>query len=142
MAVQARSSLIVPAIIAGIIGGIIVDTFLCIIGHKSPIDIWTFVGSTVAGPGAPWVVGLIAHFVISIVWAILYVYAAKAVPWLGNWIVGAIVWGIVVDAVMNGILAVKLGAPWGSSFSQGLLAHVVFYALPVTLYLSRYLRAA
>ena len=137
---QARSALIVPAIIAGIIGGIVVDAFLAIAGHRSPLDIWGFVATTVAGPGASWIVGFVTHFVISIVWAILYAYVFAGR--LQNWIVGAIVWGIVVDAAMALLLAVKLGAPWWGTFSQGLLAHVVFFALPVALYLSRSARTA
>jgi hypothetical protein len=143
MSTQAQSnSLLVPAIVAGIIGGIIVDAFLAISGHQSPVAIWTFVASTVAGQGASPVVGFIAHFVISIVWAVVYAYIFNAIGQLRNWILGTIVLGLVADAVMMLILHVKLGAPWLAYFEMDLIAHVVFFALPVSLYLSRAVRRA
>lgn len=130
-----------PAVIAGIIGGIIIDTFLAVMGHRSPVAIWQFVASTIVGQGAfsspsYAVVGFFVHFIVSIVWAVLYGYAFAAMGQLRNWVLGAIVWGVVVDACMNLLLAVKTGSPWWPSFEQNLLAHVVFYALPVALYLA------
>ncbi|HTX57074.1 MAG TPA: hypothetical protein VMD47_08205 [Candidatus Acidoferrales bacterium] len=144
MAVQARSttSLLGQAIVAGVIGGIVVDAFLSLVMHASPIGIWTFVAATAVGQGTPWIIGLVVHFVISIVWAILYLYAFGALGQLKNWIVGAIAWGIVVDAVMNLLITLKVGAPWWPGFAQGLLAHIVFYAAPVTFYLARTSRTA
>ena len=66
----------------------------------------------------------------------LYAYAFTAIGQIKNWILGAIAWGIIVDAAMNLLLAVKIGQPFGPSFVQGLLGHVVFYALPVALYMA------
>lgn len=145
MSIQTRSAsntLVGTAIVAGVIGGILVDTFLALVMHKSPLDIWQFVASTLVGPVAfttPLyaILGGAMHFTISIVWALIYLYAFGAIGQLKNWIVGAIVWGIVVDAAMNGLLAIKIGAPFVPAFTQGLIAHIVFYALPVTWFISR-----
>ena len=140
MAVQARSTstLLGSAVIAGIIGGILVDAFLAIIFKASPTTIWTGIAATVIGPGSPWWIGFVVHFVVSIVWAVLYLYVFSALGQLKNWIVGAIVWGIVVDAAMRLLITVKTGADWWSNFSNPivLIAHIVFYALPVALYLA------
>jgi hypothetical protein len=142
---QVRSqsgSLIVRAIIAGIIGGIIVDTFLSIKLHISPVALETATATTVAGQGASPVLGVAVHFVIAIVWAVIYAYVFNAIGKLQNWIVGAIVLGIVVDAAMNFMIAMNTGTPWGNAFVGGLITNVVFYALPVALYLARTVRRA
>ncbi len=136
-----------PAIVAGIIGGIIIDAFLAIMGHTSPVNIWQFVASTVVGQAAYSspsyaVLGFCVHFIVSIVWAIIYAYVFRAIGQLRNWILGAIVWGIVVDAAMSLLLTLKMGSPWWPTFRGGLLAHVVFYALPVALYLAYQKRPA
>lgn len=139
MAVQARSiSLLSPAITAGIIGGILVDAFLAIMFKTSPLMLWGNIAATVAGQASPWWIGLVVHFAVSIFWAVLYAYVFSAIGQLKNWIVGAIVWGLIVDACMQLIVAVKTGGSWWQSFATpiGLTAHIVFYALPVALYLA------
>ncbi len=151
MATVARSSSagapVGAAVVAGIVGGIIVDTFLALMMHTSPIGIWQFVASTIVGKVAFTsagyaVLGVVVHFIVSIVWAVLYAYAFNALGALKQWILGAIVLGVVVDAAMELLLLVKIGQPFGPAFVQGLLAHVVFYALPVTFVLSRSARRA
>jgi hypothetical protein len=139
MSVQARSgSLLGSAVIAGIIGGILVDAFLSFMFKASPVYLWTGIAATVVGPGTAWWIGFVVQFIISIVWAVLYLYVFGAIGQLRNWIVGAIVWGVIVDAVMQGIVAGKTGGNWWTMFASpiGLVAHIVFYALPVTLYLA------
>jgi len=76
------------------------------------------------------------HLVIALVWALIYAYVFNAIGQLRNWILGTIVLGVAVDAVMNLIIMLKTGAPWGTAFVGGLITNVVFYALPVALYLS------
>jgi hypothetical protein len=139
MSVQARStSLLGPAVVAGIIDGIIVDAFLSSVLKLSPVTLWTGIAATVVGPGTPAWIGFVIHFIVSIVWAVLYLYVFGAIGQLRNWILGAIVWGIVVDAVMQGIVTLKTGQDWWTHFAVpvGLIAHIVFYALPVALYLA------
>jgi hypothetical protein len=140
MAVQARSrsTLLSSAVVAGIIGGILLDAFLAIAFKTSPIMIWTGIARTVAGQGSPWWIGLVVHFTVAIVWAVLYLYVFSALGQLKNWIIGAIVWGLVVDACMQFIVALKTGGSWVLGFGNptGIAAHIVFYALPVALYLA------
>jgi hypothetical protein len=133
--------LIVPAVIAGIIGGIVVDTFLSISHHISPIVLWTGMAGTAVGPGSPWWIGVIVHAVISVVWAVLYLYVASAIGQLKNWLVVGIAWGLIVNAVMTLIVSLKTGAPWGSVFMEDVLGTAVFYALPMAFYLARASRA-
>jgi len=136
------SSLLVRAIVAGIIGAVIVDAFLSIKQHVSPVVLETNIATTVAGPGASPLLGVLVHLMIAIVWALSYAYVFNALGQLQNWIAGTIVLGVVVDAVMNFIVAMKTGAPWGPAFATGLITNVVFYALPVAFYLARTVRRA
>ena len=135
------SSLVPQAVIAGIVAGIITDGVLALMMHRSPVAIWQFVASTIVGPAAfasasYALLGFVVHFIVSIVWAVLYAYVFGALGQLKNWIAGAIIWGIVVDAGMQLLLLVKAGQPFGPAFVQGLLLHIVFYALPLALYMA------
>jgi len=80
------------------------------------------------------------HFFTTIVWAVIYTYAFNTIGRLQNWILGTLVLGLVVDAVMNLLITMKTGAPWYSRVVKGLIANVVLYALPVVLYLARTIR--
>lgn len=135
-------SLIVQAIIAGVIGGIIVDAFLSIELHASPIDLEARNAALIAGPGASPILGLIAHFTIAIVWAVIYAYVFNGIGKLQNWVLGTVVLGIVVNAVMNFAITTRTGAPWTSGFVRDLIPNVVFYGLPVAAYLARTVRRA
>ncbi len=135
-------SLVVQAIIAGIIGGIIVDAFLSIKLHVSPAALETHNAAIAAGPGASLALGVIVHFVIAIAWAVIYACAFNAIGKLQNWIAGTIALGIVVSVVMNLVVTMKTGTPWSKGFVADLIPNVVFYALPVALYLARTVRRA
>jgi hypothetical protein len=134
------SRLIVPAVIAGIIGGIVVDSFLSITHHISPVTLWTGMAADAAGPGSPWWIGLLVHAVVSIVWAVLYAYIVGAIGQLKNWLVSGIVWGVIVTAVMASIVSLKTGSSWRGTFMEDLLGTAVFYALPMAFYLARTVR--
>jgi hypothetical protein len=143
MRVRRRStSLFVPAIVAGIIGGIVVDTFLSISHHISPITLWTGMAAAAVGRNSPWWIGLLVHAVISIVWAVLYAYVVSAIGQLRNWLVSGIVWGVIVTAVMAFIVSTKTGTSWNRNFMEDLLGTAVFYALPMAFYLARTVRPA
>jgi hypothetical protein len=136
--IQARSqtpSLIRRAVTAGIIGAIIVDTYLSISLHLSPVALEVRNARTAFDVGSP-VLGLIVHLVVALVWALIYAYVFNAIGQLRNWILGTIVLGVVLNAVMNLIITLKIGVPWGTGFVDDLIANVVFYALPVALYLA------
>lgn len=152
MSIQASratsSALITTAVLGGIIGGIIVDLFLIVVGHQPVPGLWQFVASTLVGPVAFTSVnyaflGLVLHAITSIFWAILYVFVWRMVSSLSNWLLGGIVWGVVVWAAMTGFLIFR-GVPAPATalaIGMGLLAHIVFYALPMTWYVSRSARA-
>jgi hypothetical protein len=127
--------LIRQAVIAGLIGAIIVDTYLSIELHTSIVALEVRNAMTAFDVGLP-ILGVIVHLVIALVWALIYAYVFNAIGQLRNWILGTIVLGVVLDAVMNLIIMLKIGAPWGAGFLGGLITNVVFYALPVALYLS------
>ncbi len=140
-----KTGSLTPAIVAGVIGGIFIDVFLAIVLHTSPIGIWQYVASSVVGKVAYTspvyaLLGFVLHFITSIVWAVIYLYAFGAIGQLKNWILGAIVWGIVVDTAMAVILTIRVGVPYLATVEQGLLGHIVFYALPVAWYIARSVR--
>jgi hypothetical protein len=137
-------SLAVSAFIAAIIGAICTDAFLSIAGHESPIHLWQFIASTLVGPVAFTAtsyagLGLVMHLITASVWAYLYAYGWGKVSNLQNWLLGGIVWGIVVDVCMNILLTLR-GVPFQASpgpIAMGLVTNVVFYGIPVGWYLSR-----
>lgn len=137
------SALFKRGVVAGIIGAILIDTFLIIVAHQTIPALWQFVASTLIGPIAFTstsyaFLGLLMHLVISIFWAVLYAYVYQAMNLLSNWILGTIAWGIIVDVVMQGVLAARGVAPFTlGGVIAGLVPHVIFFALPVAYYLSR-----
>ena len=124
---------------AGIVGGIIVDLFL-ILAQVMPFPgMYMFIASGLVGPAAftsSWYIalGIALHLIISIVWAAIYVFVFQQLfaklPWWGN----AVIFGVVV---MLGMQVVLLGKHLEPAFPTGmglvtvLIAHIVFFALPV-----------
>jgi len=124
---------------AGITGGIIVDLFL-ILTRSAPFPgIYMFIASGLVGPAAfasSWYIalGIALHLIISIVWAAIYaaifLRLFPKLPWWGN----AVIFGVVV---MLGMQVLLLGKhlepafPTGAGLVTVLIAHVVFFALPV-----------
>lgn len=154
MNVQAQSirtdarPLVGRAVVAGIIGGILIDLFLVVAGMAQFPGIYQFVASTVVGSVAftsssyIWL-GVVIHFAISIVWALIYAYVANARHTLQNWLLGGLVFGVVVLIVMQ-ILTVIMGAGQPLSISAvavSLVSHVVFFGWPVAWYVSLPYRA-
>jgi hypothetical protein len=141
------ASLALPAFIAGIIGAIGTDAFLSIAQHTSPVNVWQFIASTAVGPVAfsspsYAAMGLALHLFTALFWAYLYAYVFHALHLLHSWVLGGIVWGIVVTVCMDALLAVRgaLEPLTLSSVMFGLATNVVFYAFPVAWYLSRNVR--
>lgn len=139
-----RSAMLVPAIVGGVIAGIVIDLFLIVVGRQPVPGLWQFVASTLVGPQAfsspSWaVLGLVLHFVTSIFWAIVYVFVWRN---LSNWVVGGLVWGVVVAIAMSLFLMVKASVPFptGIALVMTLIAHWL-YALVMTWYVARSVRA-
>jgi len=143
VAPAARTSPLVKGIVAGLIGGILIDLFL-IVARLAPFPgIWQFVASGLVGKVAFTsssyiAVGLVMHFVISIVWATLYAYAAAGRNW--NWLLSGAVFGIIVMIAMQIVQTVShlaSGVPAAGMLFGGLIAHVVFFGWPVAWYVAR-----
>lgn len=132
------------AVVAGIIGGILIDLFLVLTGSAPFPGIYQFVASGLVGkvafssPSYIWL-GVVLHFVISIVWALLYAWAAGAAHTLGRWVLGGLVFGIVVMVVMQLVEKIShTSQPMTfAAVVGGLIAHVVFFGWPVGWFLSR-----
>lgn len=140
-----RSALVRPAIIGGIIGGVIIDLLLIVVGRQPVPGLWLWVASTLVGAQAfaspSWaVLGLVLHFVTSIFWAIVYVYAWRN---LANWVAGGLVLGVVVAVLMSLFLLLKAAVPFptGMALVMSLIFHCC-YGLVVAWYVARSVRTA
>ena len=142
-------------LVAGIAAGVLIDLFLFAtqLATGTPADKlagnFVFIAAVVLGQSAytnPAAVplGILLHFCVAIGWALGYVYLARSQPQLVSrpWISGA-AYGLVVYVFME-IILITAGlyhrvAP-GVLFAQ-LVAHVVFYGIPVAVIASRMLRS-
>lgn len=138
----AETTPLVKGVVAGIIGGILVDAFL-IVTRQAPFPgIWQYVASAVVGPVAYTsssyiALGLVLHFLISIVWATLYAYVAVNRNW--NWLAAGTVFGIIVMLGMQIVTRIAhVAAPLtATGVIMGVIAHVVFFGWPVAWYVAR-----
>lgn len=128
------------AVVGGILGGILIDLFLIVAGHQPVPGLWQFVASTLVGKVAftspAWaILGLAMHFATSIFWAVAYVLVWRN---LSNWVLGGLVWGVVVMVAMGLFLAVKAGVPFatGGALVAGVVGHWL-YMLPAAWYIAR-----
>ncbi|HKW45300.1 MAG TPA: hypothetical protein VJN22_06535 [Candidatus Eremiobacteraceae bacterium] len=151
-AARAHANVWAAGIVSGLIGGALIDGFLAIANHASLIQIWQFVASALVGaaafasPGYA-ILGFAMHFVISIVWASIYAWAAFGpLPALVRTpVVSGLVFGVVVMAGMTLLLIVQhigpSGAPDPATLVKSLIAHTVFFGIPVALYVGRAARS-
>lgn len=133
------------SIVAGIIGGLGIELYLFLFVHLTPLQHWHFVASTLVGPVAYGsatyaLLGAVTHYLISIVWALMYVLLAQrwSAFYQQPWIWG-VVFGIVVMIGMTSILIIKhvaAGPPTGMMLVGSLASHIVFFGLPAALYVS------
>lgn len=149
---RAHANVWAVGIVAGLIGGALIDTFLVIANHATYIQIWQFVASALVG-GAAFaspnyaVLGFAMHFVISIVWASIYAWAAfgPAPALLRAPVLSGVLYGVIVMIGMTLVLMVNhvgpAGAPDPETLVKSLIAHTMFFGLPVALYVSRAARA-
>jgi hypothetical protein len=133
------------AVAAGFIGGIIIDLFL-IIARAVPFPgVYQFIASTLVGPvaftsGLYIALGLVMHFFISIAFALGFAFVAsrfRAV--LDQPLAWGVIFGLAAYAVMEIVLALAHAAqpPSVKGIVISLIAHVVFFGLPVALYIAR-----
>jgi len=142
--------LVIQGAVAGIVGGILIDAFLYIAlllpVHQPIAALWatisaTATGRAVASPG----LGLIIHFCVSIAWGIGYAYAAYTrAPIADHPYISGPVFGFIVMVLMQFVqlaAGVKLPPLTALSFISILVAHCIFFGLPVAVYISRTARA-
>ena len=133
------------AVTAGIIGGVVADLFLILMRVAPFPGIYQFIASTIVGPvaftsSAYIALGVVMHFVISIIFALAYAFVAERSPALIEhptlW--GAI-FGIAVMLVMQLVTAVAHASqpPTVKGIVISLVAHGVFFGLPVAWYIAR-----
>lgn len=138
-----KGSLAGRAVVAGIIGGILADLFLVVTRMAPFPGIYQFVASGLVGKAAfasssyIWL-GVVMHFLISIVWALIYAYGANAMHTLRQWLVSGIVFGIIVMIVMQIVEIVShMSQPMSvAGIVGGLISHIVFFGLPIAWYLA------
>jgi hypothetical protein len=146
---------IVAGVIAGIAGGVLIELFYFATMLRGGNAVggllvsFAFVAATLLGPGAygnPAAVpiGILLHFCVAIGWALGYVYLVRQQPYLLTrpWISG-LGFGIVVYVFMQIVLLTAGQYHRPSSpveLEIGLVAHLVFYGIPVALVTSRLLR--
>ena len=143
-------------LVAGVGGGVLIHVFslgITTIGDHAPPGLairvlYSFVASALFGRSTysnPWSIpiGLVLHFCVAIGWALGYVYLVRAQPQLlaRPWISGA-VYGFVVYVFMEIVLltAGLYHRPSPVQLEVALVAHIVFYGIPVALIVSRLLR--
>jgi hypothetical protein len=133
------------AVTAGLIGGVVVDLFLILIRVAPFPGIYQFIASTVVGPvafssSAYIALGVVMHFVISIIFALAYAFIAQRSPvLLEHPIRWGAIFGVAVMLVMQVVTGVAHASqpPTVQGIVIGLIAHVVFFGLPVAWYIAR-----
>ena len=148
---------IAAGLVAGVAGGFLIDLFLIgvqIIQGTPPGEAVTgtyrFIASALLGPGgatnpAAVEIGALLHVCVAIGWALGYVYLVRQQPQLLSrpWVSGA-VFGVVVYVFMEVVLltAGLYHRPKPVELEIALVAHIVFYGIPVALLVSRSLHRA
>jgi hypothetical protein len=141
--------LVMRAITAGIAAGVLLDLYLWVTtiapAHRTMLDFWQWVASTVVGnlaftnAGFAWL-GLVVNLIVSVGWAGGYAHLASQQPFLDRrWPISGLVYGVVVYVIMQAILlgGGKFVFPTGLGFEIALVGHMVFFGLPVAFVVAR-----
>lgn len=138
------SRIFAQATAAGIVGAIAFDLYLWVTTllpqHAGIAVAWRWIASTVLGksalaaPGSA-AIGACIHLLVSLSWAAGYAYVATTRPaTTTRWLVAGIVYGLVVYTIMQVILLADDNftyPPTPNAFINTLVAHAVFFGLPV-----------
>lgn len=124
------------AIYAGLVAGTIDIGAACTINQVGPVPILRFIASGLLGAGLarePWVycLGMVLQWLMSIIIAAIFAYAATKIPALWQrWIPAGIAYGVVVYFVMTFVVVplsrAKSGHVTWKSLAENLLAMIVF----------------
>jgi hypothetical protein len=142
------------ALAAGILGAILIGLFMLAAalagggttGQALQTFPWIasvlFGPSILANPAAP-LIGVVMHFCVAIGWALGYVYLIHSQPQIVTKpLISGFAYGLVVYCFMAIVLitAGQYHRPSPPALATGLIAHTVFYGIPVALVVSRLLR--
>lgn len=142
------------AVLAGIVGNIAISIYLSIalpvFFHTAPILLFQWDDSNIVGDVAfsgglgSAMLGLFFDFIVAIVWGALYAFLYRAVPLVRrSTFASGLIFGAFVMLVMFAVV-VPLGHAHQSnklpSLIDGLVAHTVFFGLPVALTVRQTLR--
>jgi uncharacterized membrane protein YagU involved in acid resistance len=135
--------LLIRAVTAGVTAGVTLQIYLWLTillpAHRGLLGYWQWIASALignvafTGTGYAWL-GLLVHFFVSITWAGGYAYLATQRDFLNRrWPISGPVYGLVVLIFMQVMLlgAGKFVFPTALGFANALVAHVVFFGLPV-----------
>jgi hypothetical protein len=138
-------------IAAGIAGGIVMELwfFALLMASGAPAGAFAasfasiavaLLGAGAAANPAAVPIGIVAHFCVAVGWALGYAHLARTKAQLVQrpWISGA-GFGLVVYVFMR-IILLGAGPYQPPPLMTGLIAHVVFYGIPVGLVTARLLR--
>lgn len=142
------------ALIAGITSGILMELYLYLTAvvpaHESILAIWQWIASAAIGkaalanPAYAWL-GLFIHFCVSIGWAGGYAYFAERQPFVNQrWLISGLAYGFVVYIFM---ILIQMGAQvfrmpdTAGALIDIVIAHMVFYGVPVAYVVARLDRA-
>ena len=137
------------AVLAGIGGAVLIDLHLCvtdtfIFRNATPLLVMQWDASNALGSAAyqgGWAtaaLGTLMHFIVSILWAAVFVTAAMRYRWLATRpILSGALLGVVAMAVMRAVIhfghAIVRPFPAFEYFLNLVVAHVVFFGIPVAL---------
>ena len=141
-----------PGIVAGLTGGVFIDAYLLAtvvgLGHAATVtSFYQFVAAGAIGTAAAFnggmgaaLLGLALHLMVSAAWGVGYAYLATTTPQLhARPILSGIAFGIGVMLAMQ-LVEVAAGIfrfPGPGGWFNALVAHAIFFGLPVALVVAR-----
>lgn len=135
-------------LLAGLIAGTLDITYACIFNyvrfHATPAAVFRSVAAGALGPSARdggikiAILGLFFHFLIALIWATIYFFASRLMPFMINHaIISGILYGLCVYLVMYGIV-LRVSAihvtryPWSYPWPS-LIGNVLIHTLGIGL---------
>lgn len=152
-----RPRALLDATVAGLIAGCLITACFVVmnvavlhtpsfsLGAFFAFDASTLVGKVAYTSGAFVILGVVLHFLVSVAWAIGYAVLAGRQPQIVTRpIVSGAMFGLVVYFAMQLVLVAAnvYTTPTPRGLGVALLAHLVFYGIPVALIIGRTRRPA
>ncbi len=143
----AKRSFVAGGFVAGLIGAVLMHAFLFAVGVIHYPSYYDRIAAGIVGwsvdPQSAALLGIIIHFAIAVVAAIVYAYVGQVTGLLGKPILGAMLFGIVMNGIMDLVVYARGLGPLPATWHDviiGLIAHIVFFAAPIAFFLTKYER--